>query len=411
MVNKFRIAVRKFGPFETALQKTWDSFCRETGCNLTLEAVPMDLHSLYDTTLGNGGLANGNWDIAHINTDWITQANEENMLEDLTPWIAENRPDDYPTGWSDSLLGMQNFNGKVLGLPYHDGPECLIYRKDLFDDPNERKAFKEHYGRDLKPPATWEELHEVAQFFNRPELNLYGTAFALYPDGHNTVFDFSLQLWTRGGELVTDDGTVHINSAEAAAGLEFYRKILKDDSAIHPNCADFDSVKSGLAFANGEIAMMVNWFGFASMCEVYPESKVKGCVDVANVPAGKGGSGFSLSVYWLYAIGKGSKHKRLAYDFISYAVNAQNDKLLTLEGGIGCRKSTWTDSEVNATVPYYHKLEGLHDNVKTLPRKVNWSKISHVIDEMVTELVGTDRPVAELLSEAQGKIDQIEGKV
>ena len=120
---------------------------------------------------------------------------------------------------------------------------------------------------------------------------------------------------------------------------------------------------------------------------------------------------FSLSVYWLYAIGKGSGHKKVAYDFISYAINAKNDKLLTMEGGIGCRRSTWTDGEVNKVVPYYHKLERLHDNVKTLPRKVNWSKISHVIDKMVTELMGTNRPVAELLSEAQDKIDQIEGKI
>ena len=292
MANKFRIAVRKFGPFETALQKTWDAFCKDTGCRLELEAAPMDLHLLYDTTLGNGGLANGDWDVAHINTDWIAQANEEGMLEDLAPWISEKRPDDYPSGWSDSLLGMQNFDDKILGLPYHDGPECLIYRKDLFDDPNERKAFRECYGRDLRPPSTWEELHEVARFFNRPEQNLYGTVFALFPDGHNTVFDFSLQLWTRGGELVTEEGAVDINSTEAASGLEFYRNILRDKSAIHPGCANFDSVKSGLAFANGEIAMMVNWFGFASMCEVYPESKVKGCVDIANVPAGKGGGGF-----------------------------------------------------------------------------------------------------------------------
>ena len=29
----------------------------------------------------------------------------------------------------------------------------------------------------------------------------YGTVFAAFPDGHNTLYDFALQLWSRGGEL------------------------------------------------------------------------------------------------------------------------------------------------------------------------------------------------------------------
>jgi multiple sugar transport system substrate-binding protein len=409
MPKTLRIAVRKFGPFETALEKTWKSFCKATKCTVKLEAIPMDLHQLYDATLGKEkGLENGDFDIAYVNTDWITEANYKNYLEDLTPYIAKNAPDNYPEGWSDSLLNMQKIDDATLGFPFHDGPECLIYRKDLFDNPKEQEAFKAAHHKALKPPTTWDEFHEVACFFNRPKKNLYGSAFALYPDGHNTVFDFCLQLWTRGGNLVDKNGNININSKEAVEGLTFYKTIINDTNATHPKCSDFDSVKSGMAFANGEIAMMVNWFGFASMCEVFTDSKVKGSVDITHVPAGKNGQGVSLNVYWLYAIGKGSKHKNIAYEFIKYAVNAENDKRLTLEGGIGCRKSTWTDKEVNQTVPYYHKLAMLHDNARTLPRKNNWNEISAVIDTMVTELFSTEKQVTDLVYEAQLKIDKIE---
>ena len=77
MSNTFRIAVRKYGPFESATQKIWTSFCEDTGCDLELEAIPMDLHPLHDATLGReNGLINGDWDVTHINTDWITEANE-----------------------------------------------------------------------------------------------------------------------------------------------------------------------------------------------------------------------------------------------------------------------------------------------------------------------------------------------
>ncbi|QCX40295.1 sugar ABC transporter substrate-binding protein [Aureibaculum algae] len=406
--TKFRIAVRKFDAFESAIAKIWKAFCKETGCKLELEAVPLDLHPLYNTILKEKGLANGAWDVSLINTDWIAEAFTSNSVVDLTKFIQKNPPEDFPNGWSRSLLYKQEFDNKIVGLPFHDGPECLIYRKDLFESIEEGVAFYEEHGKPLEIPETWDDLMEVAEFFNRPEKELYGTTFAAYPDGHNTVFDFCLQLWTRGGELFDSNKKVKLNSKEAIEGMKFYRKALHNKNAIHPNSRDFDSVKSGLAFANGNLAMMVNWFGFASMCEVLETSKVKGKVDVANVPSGSNGEGISLNAYWMYVIGSGSNNKELAYQFIKYAVNAKNDKLLTLEGAIGCRKSTWTDKDVNNIVPYYYKLEELHKNTRSLPRKSNWSEIANVIDQLVLSVINSSEEIEAILNLAQSQVDSIE---
>lgn len=406
--NTFRIAVRQFGPFESAMQKLWDHYCLETGCTVQAEMVPMDLHLLHQSILKENGLANGTWDVAHINTDWLCEAYASGALEDLKPYIDKNPPNNFPKGWSASLLSMQRFGSEIVGLPFHDGPECLIYRKDLFDDKHEQQKFFEQYGKPLQVPRTWEEFQIIARFFHRPEENLYGTAFAAYPDGHNTVFDFCLQLWTRGGNLTDKDGLVNIHSPQAAEGLEFYRNILQDKQAVHPNSPDYESVQAGAAFARGEAAMMINWFGFASVCEVSDGCPVKGKVDIAGLPKGDGGESASLNVYWLYSIGSGSRHKELAYDFIRFATNRKNDKLLTLEGGIGCRISTWNDEEVNRIVPYYHKLEMLHQNARSLPLKSNWAQIAAIIDEVVLKALNTGRPVNELLEEGQEKIRLID---
>lgn len=404
----FRIAVRKFGPFESAMEKIWNGFCKETNCDLTVEMVPMDLHPLYDELLESNGLKNGAWDVAHINTDWLYEAYVSGAVENLTPYIAANPPEDFPGGWSPSLLGMQQFGHATAGLPFHDGPECLIYRKDLFEDEREKNTYFNEYGKTLQPPQTWDEFQQVARFFQRPAQNLYGTVFAGYPDGHNTVFDFSLQLWTRNGELTNEQGDINIESDAALQGLTFYRNIFQDTNAVHPGSKEYDSVQAGTAFARGEVAMMVNWFGFASMCEVIEASNVKGKVDIASIPKGVSGNPASLNVYWLYAIGAGSNRKEVAYDFIRYAVNRQNDKRLTLEGGIGCRLSTWHDKEVNAIIPYYHKLEQLHRYARSLPLKSNWAKIAAVIDEVVLQAVNTNRPIKELLQEGQRTIELLE---
>lgn len=405
-----KIAVRKFGPFESAMQKLWDDYCETTGCVLKAEMVPMYLDDLHRETLEKNGLKNGEWDIAHIVTDWLFEAWDGGALENLQPYIVKNPPEDFPDGWTRSLITMQNFGDAIAGLPFHDGPECLIYRKDLFEDSREQQAFFDIHGKHLKIPQTWDDFREVARFFHRPKQNLYGSVFAGLPDGHNTVFDFCLQLWTRGGSITGPDGEINIDTPAAAEGLAFYRDILRDENAVHPRTMVYESVQTGMAFARGEAAMMVNWFGFASMCEVLDGCTVKGKVDIAPIPCAKGHESASLNVYWLYTVGSGSRHKQVAYDFIRHAISRRNDKLLTLEGGIGCRISTWTDGGVNAIIPYYHKLEHLHQNAQMLPQKSNWAQIAHIIDEAVLQAIQTKAPVKQLLAAAQQKIQQTDPK-
>lgn len=406
-VDIFRIAVRKFAPFETAMQLFWDKYCEFSGCKLSLELVVMDLHELHERTLSNGGLANGDFDVAHINTDWIYEGFANNAFEVLNDKIDQNPPVNYPEGWSKSLLALQNFDGQIVGLPFHDGPECLIYRKDLFEDKQEQENFQVKYGKELKVPQTWDDFKNIAEFFHRPAQNLYGSIFACYPDCHNTVFDFCLQLWTRGGTLLDGNGAININTTEAIEGLSYYREFVKDESLVHPNSADFESVAAGLAFMNGEAAMMINWFGFAAMCEVEPTSKVKGKIDIDLLPSNKDEKSASLNVYWLYTIAKGSKHKDVAYDFLRFVTNVANDKLLTQTGGIGCRISTWNDQEINQQIPFYHKLDALHEVANTLPQKANWAKITAIIDEMVLNAINTTTDSAELVKLAQQKIDEL----
>ncbi|WP_316807881.1 extracellular solute-binding protein [Pedobacter agri] len=407
-LDTFRIAVRKFAPFESAMQKFWDKFCAFSGCKLKLEMVVMDLHELYDAAITQKGLANGNFDIAHISTDWILEAYSNQDVEILNPYINRNKPQHFPQGWSKSLLGLQRFGWEVVGLPFHDGPECFIYRKDLFESETEQANYLQQFGKALEVPKTWEDFHQVAQFFHRPADHLYGSIFAGYPDGHNAVFDFCLQLWTRGGSLVDKNGFIQINTQAAVDGLNFYRTIVNDKTAVHPKSSEFESVAAGIAFSQGEAAMMINWFGFAAMCEVDENSKVKGKIEVDLLPSVADKNSASLNVYWLYTIAKGSKNKTIAYDFLRFAMAEEQDRQLTLEGGIGCRISTWKDAEINRIIPYYHKLEKLHEVARTLPQKENWAAIAAIIDKMVLQAINTDTPSSELIQLAQNQINEID---
>lgn len=404
----FKIAVRKFAPFESAMQQFWAQYCVISGCKLQLEMVVLDLHELYERSIAKGGLARGEFDIAHINTDWVYAGYLANAFEVLNPYLAQQAPDNFPEGWSDSLLGLQQFGQDIVGLPFHDGPECFIYRKDLFEDTSEQENYLSRYGKALQVPENWADFYQVAQFFNRPQENLYGTVFACYPDGHNTVFDFCLQLWTRGGLLEDENGAIQLHTQAAIDGLDFYRKLVNDDSAVHPQSAIFDSVAAGLAFSQGEAAMMINWFGFAAMSELDPASKVRGKVGVGLLPAADGHSSASLNVYWLYTIAKGSRHHAVAYDFLRFVTQAAQDKALTLTGGIGCRLSTWNDLEINQIIPFYHKLAQLHEVAYSLPQHKNWVAIASLIDQLVLSAMHTEESSVALLEKVQKQINQLE---
>src|SRR6218665_4036391 len=138
-MEKIRIAVRKFDPFESTLRKLWDAFSLQNNIKMEAEMVALELHDLYETTISEKGLKEGKWDIAHINTDWIFDAANENAVLNLISLIGENPPENYPFGWHKSLLHLQKLSNGIFGLPFHDGPECLIYRKNLFDNQTEKK--------------------------------------------------------------------------------------------------------------------------------------------------------------------------------------------------------------------------------------------------------------------------------
>jgi multiple sugar transport system substrate-binding protein len=402
MKRKFRALLRKFDPFEQAARLFWETFRKKTGRDLDFELVPLDLPQLHDAIM------TGDFDVAQVNTDWLAEMHDERVLLDITPMIKENPPDGFPEGWPESLLKLQSFPDGIYGLPFHDGPECFIYRKDLFTSEDEKQCYRALYGRELKVPETWDDFLETAEFFNRPEEGMYGTLFALYPDGHNNIFDFALQVWSRGGNLTGEADHLTLDSPEAEEAMEFYRDLV-NRPFVHPQSREFESISSSWAFARGEAAMMTNWFGFATMCETVETSKVHGKVDICALPHATGFSDpISLNVYYTWSISARSKNKSLAYDYARNCVTPESDIALTLAGGVGCRRSTWFDKKINAVIPYYSRMDEIHRYARTLPRSPIWHGIAQIIDALVIEVINTKREVREILAEAQRKVRELE---
>jgi multiple sugar transport system substrate-binding protein len=401
--TSLRIAVREFSDFENALAEQIALY-RELHPEVEIEAVPLDLHTLHAELFEKNGLRSGAWDIGYLVTDWLAEAVEENTVEELTPYLHRNPIPDWPHGWALSLVEPLYFEGKLYSVPWHDGPECLIYRRDLFEDAREKETFRNRFGYELQPPATWKEFVEIARFFTRPEKNLYGTMFAAFPDGHNTLYDFAVQLWSRGGELEDKDGNALLDTPEAVAALDFYRNTIRDLSMCYPGAEKLDSTRSGDVFLSGAVAMMVNWFGFAARCD-RPGSPLRGDVAIAPIPADEGKPAVSLSVFWTLGIGLGSRNKPAAFEFLHFLTRPELDKGMVKHGTVGVRLSTWRAPEIQEHAPVYSKIEEISLGARRLPRSRNLPAFAAILNDVATTALTTNEPSAKILKQAQQRIE------
>lgn len=403
-MSSVRIALRNYADFENALAEEARLFeSRHPGTKIDL--VSLGIHELYKTAVTDGGLLHGHYDLALLVTDWLAEAHGAGALEDLHPWHQRIPLHDWPHGWPRSLVQPLLFENHLSALPWHDGPECLVYRTDLFSDPDRRAAFRSQFFRELTPPTTWEEFEQTARFFTDHSSGFYGTVFAAFPDGHNTLYDFALQLWSRGAELTTPDGRPFLTTPKALSALEFYRRIVRDPALCHPRSQQLDSTQSGDLFLAGEVAFMVNWFGFAARSG-REGSPLAGKVAIAPIPTANGASPVSLSVFWALAMGKGSRHKELAWQFLRFIASPERDLGITRHGTVGVRLSTWRNPELQARIPVYREIEAISLGARVLPTGSGMASFAAIIDDVITRALTTNEPSAAILESAQQEIDR-----
>ncbi|MEM2175065.1 MAG: extracellular solute-binding protein [Candidatus Micrarchaeia archaeon] len=83
------------------------------------------------------------------------------------------------------------YEGEYRGIPIHLNSPFGVYRKQLFENPENQKKFESEYGYELRPPKTIQELEDIATFFTKPPM--YGLTANLggapVPAGFVTFLD------------------------------------------------------------------------------------------------------------------------------------------------------------------------------------------------------------------------------
>lgn len=272
-----------------------------------------------------------NYDVIWNHTSFFTQYIK--YIEPLDSYFSSEDLRDFLPG----LLDACRKDGQLWMIPRHADISCLYYRTDLFNDPDEKAAFMEQYGRELTVPETWDEFAEVAAFFSRPP-DLYGTQFAGAEEA--LTGRFYEVLFSNGGEFLDESGYAAFNSPTGVAAVQMLQKLYQK-GGMPPDMSTYIWDDLAKNFAAGNVAIYVEWHSYLSYFMNPEVSQIAGKFDIARQPAGPDGIRGGWGGAHAFSIPKSSDNKLAAASLIKFLTNSDN---MYMEGQIGflvVRTSVW----------------------------------------------------------------------
>jgi len=246
------------------LLKIADQYTRETGVHLKAILPPMN-DAWHDQIADEFAKHGSAFDLCVFDSQSMAEFASGVHVVELNPLLATSRRlrekafdpaalrryAEYPEG-----------SGKLYALPINQDAMGLVIRRDLFESPEERAAFRKRYGRELRVPETYDELRDTAEFFTRPERGLHGLALYGAEDYDASSSAFNNVFWSFGAALwdpKTGKAEGYVNSPAAKRALGFFRSLF---TYAPPGASEWYVEEVNRALVDGRVAMGIQWYYF-----------------------------------------------------------------------------------------------------------------------------------------------------
>ena len=226
---------------------------------------------------------------------------------------------------SESTVNASSYEGTLYGYPRSVETYIMFYNKALVPT----------------PPASMEEVMELAKTMNNPEKKQYTFMWEV----GNFYYDY-LFLATTGGYIFGDNGTnkadIGLNNEAAIKGLTFEQQFVKAVLPLKTSDVTYD-IKKGL-FTNGQLAMTVDgpW--------AIADLKKSGIdVGAAPIPSIDGKPSVSFSGVKSWYVNQFTKYPDAAQLFAHFASTKEAQlKEFEMIGSVPANKEAATDSKVTS---------------------------------------------------------------
>ena len=324
----------------------------ETGIKVNVIQEPWgSFGTLFNSEMAAQGT---NYDMVVGDSQWIGTSSSQGHYVEMTDFLNDNNLTDTVTEATLTYYGeYPTGSGTYWAYPTEGDANGWVYRKDLFEDPDEMAAFEAEYGYPLAPPETTDQLMDVAKFFTRPDEGLYGSAIYTQVDYDALVMGAQNMLFSFGADWHENfDPEGHVNSPEAVASLEYYKELY--DCCQPPGMSNAFFAEVNDAMIGGQAAMGMNYFAFFPALENSEISPYAGNLGYFVNPAGPDGAQFaSLGGQGISVINFiDDDRKQASFDFIKWFGSDEVQKKWGDLGGYSANKAVLEDPAFLEQTPY-----------------------------------------------------------
>lgn len=253
---------------QTALGDTMAALAKAAGIDFQPRYITTDQLQKKVVIDFTGG--SDTWDIVYTGGiqrmyEWF----DGGIVKDMAPLI-KSVGDDKILEWDKFTPSAQSavkFKDHILGLTVATSDQAMGYRKDIFENAEEKTAFKAKYGYDLKAPETYAQFRDSAEFFTRKkgaklagktlERDFYGAIMSnkagtfLWHKMENVMMAFGVDLYDPA------TGNPAVNSEPAIKAAGFYASMLPFFPPGHINLV---SGEAAAQYATGDGALIIEYF-------------------------------------------------------------------------------------------------------------------------------------------------------
>ena len=400
-----------------ALVELSKDFEAQSGTKMNFEFVPWP--NFADRMLNELNSGGKLCDLLIGDSQWIGGSAENGYYVKLNDFFDKEgiSMDDFAPATVYAYSTWPKGTPNYWALPAMGDANAWVYRKDWFARPEIQAAFKEKTGRDLAPPKTWDELKEVAEFFQGREIDgktVYGAAIFTERASEGITMGATSALYAYGFKYENTPGKYDmegaVNSDGAVKGLEMYKDIYK--CCTPPGYTDSYMGEGLDAFKSGQVAMAMNWFAFFP--GLYKDENVGGdkigfFVNPPQNQAGStlGGQGISVVSY--------SEKRDAALEYVKWFAQPEVQQKWWTLGGYSCHVAVLNDPGFKDSAPFAGDFLEAMGGVQDFWQEPAYAELLLAMQKRMHDYVvadqGTAKEALDALIEDWTEVFEDEGKL
>ena len=241
-----------WSPYFVPMQPVIAQFTKETGIGI---GGIQDI-SIFDApqrAMAEALSRSPQFDFIHIDSNMIPSLASTGYLEPLDEYIKNS-------GFKFDVVAdygnFMKYDGRTYGVPTDGNVHIQYTRKDLLENPDNKKRFADKFGTELKVAETWEENLRLQEFLMDPSKDLYGSGNLR--NRANGVTWWYMIFYSAGGFPFDDELKPTINTPAGQYAVDIY---LQDKKVNHPEAANWGTPQMIPRIAQGHVVACQYWDG------------------------------------------------------------------------------------------------------------------------------------------------------